>query len=473
MLGFDCFRKLFSLPSRRITTVCCKDPSPVIKNKMRHNSRFIAKRQGKSDEVWNHPIPDWAALVAQHTPQTAYVAVDFEGVQGERSDSISGVSEMGVAIIPPPVLQKMKKRLSSSNHSDHTYATPSLEVDDMIRDNSIQSYSFRIKGRPLTRTAVRNKEKLCLSETVWVDEDEAEDRLIALLTSTQDQFNAAYRGQCGEGAAPPINMVLIGYAMTMEYGIFCSSFPRVITMSCGLFSGWCDLYELTRQSLGSSTNLINVLLALGYPYSAFAPGKRNGLHRAGNDVVRELTVLLHILHFSFSQTERTIPTTTTTTTTIPASSAQPQHPFQHPMRPPRMRRAERKAAERKALRAGQYRPSPHSDYPFTVSIRLEDRCTMAPVAQDEQALRDVFAEYDPVATAMHPDKTHAWVCLPNEEQRDRFVNDVHRKVRFGLLWRARALTVEALGGSVESPVISHLLSVASYFTPHCQGRVFL
>lgn len=182
----------------------------------------------------------------------------------------------------------------------------------------------------------------------------------------------------------------------MEYRVICSSSPHVV--SCGVFSAWCDLDELVRESLGHSTSLTNAILALGYPYGAFAPQKRKSLHRAGNDVVRELTVLFHMLHFS--QTTATMMAdlkgerdtkeaeeTEETDRTADASIAQDTkqcplpHPFQYPMRPPRI-----KAPIPERLQASEHRPSPHSNYPFTVSLRPKNRCTMRSVARDARAL---------------------------------------------------------------------------------------
>ncbi|OAA64213.1 hypothetical protein SPI_02860 [Niveomyces insectorum RCEF 264] len=432
---------------------------------------ILTRRRGKPGDIWNgRPIVDWAALIAQHTPQTAYVAIDLEGVHKQRSESIAGVSELGVAIVPPPVLQKQRPTSDDNEVDSSAFPKPSLVVDDLIRDHDIQSVSFRIQGRPLTRNAIRNQEALCLYDTVWVEEEDIEDRLLTLLTSTRDRFNQ----ECGRGSRP-VSMVLVGYAMAMEYRVLCASFPRVV--SSGLFSAWCDLGELVHQSLGHRTSLSNSLSALGYPYGAFVHRKRSRLHRAGNDVVRELTVLLHILHFY--QTTTSLPAGSrsdedsrhaeetdeagrrkdiaddasdklpddnvlTTGKTYNAATGQDRqqhplsHPFQYPMRPPRI-----KAPTPERREASEHRPSPHSDYPFTVSLRPENGGSMRAVARDARALRALFAAYDPVTTVMHPDKTRSWICLPNEEQRDRFVHDVHGNVRFGVEWRARALPVEA------------------------------
>lgn len=79
---------------------------------------------------------------------------------------------MGVAIVPPPVLQKQQSTSDDYDRDPSAFPVPSLILDDIIRDNNIRSYSFRLKGRPLTRNAILNQEALCLYETVCVDEDE-------------------------------------------------------------------------------------------------------------------------------------------------------------------------------------------------------------------------------------------------------------------------------------------------------------
>ena len=89
----------------------------------------------------------------------------------------------------------------------------------------------------------------------------------------------------------------------MECTVLCSRLAQAVLS--GHLSAWCDLDDLVIQTLGEASPMTEVVVALVYPFGNLVPPSRHKSHRAGNDVVRALVILLHMLHFS--QTTGTIP----------------------------------------------------------------------------------------------------------------------------------------------------------------------
>lgn len=442
---------------------------------------FNPEWEGRSAELWRHRFSDWATLVAEHTPQTAYVAIDFEGDSRKRRSCLRGVSEMGIAVIPPPVLQKpqtSRELLYGDNgdgdraHNPAAFPVPSMDTKTLLEDTEIESYTFCIHERA---EGSSRKEKTVLSKTAWFDENEVEEKLDAFLASVHDRFNTEYAkkltGFAGQKEGDsPIRMVLVGWSMGTECMVLCSRLPQAVLS--GHLSVWCDLDDLVIQTLGEASSMTEVIMALGYPFGALVPRGRKTSHRAGNDVIRVLVILLHMLNFY--QTTGTIPprvppvyrkkrrssnddgperhqdakpkettadskeTTWASTSTQETQGSFLLHPFQHPMRPLRM-------AKPKEDQPGLCRPSPFTDYPFTVFLCLRNRKSMRNVARDYKVLHAMFAEYKPVTTSMRCTKEMAWICLPDEETRNRFIADTHRTERFGVIWIAHALSPRVYG----------------------------
>lgn len=355
---------------------------------MRYDGPLL-RSQKKNSGLWNNHIPDVTTLRQQNTPHTAYVAIDCEGLHGRKQGQLPGVSEIGVAVLFP---------------SDRERTTsPPVTIAEITEQYRVQSCSFRINGHN-SENMWKNKESACFFTTEWVEENQVQESLVALLSAIQERYEAEHGSS--------LSMVLVGYAMDMEYMILCSSLPEIL--AGGFFSSWFDLQEMVHDICGTRPSLTDALLALGFPYGPLIYRRRATQHWAGNDVVRELAVLIHILHYAG----------------LPSASA---HPFQHPTRPAR----EKKKME--PFPCSQSRPSPFDKYPFTVSIQLQDGGSIHTMASNAPTLHKIFPQYSFSTTAMTPNGKCGWVCLATEEDRDAFMADVTGNL--GHIWKIRALSV--------------------------------
>ena len=186
---------------------------------MKYDSPMTQKKKKNRCAMWNHHMSEVATLVNQHTPHTAYVAIDFEGMYKSSCCSLSRTTEVGVAVLPPSALAPTSTSTSAGN-------PPSQTERGIIRDHGVTSYSFFIKGHRPSRCARKHRESLCLFEAVWVDQNEVEARLMALLTSIPDQCKTKLDSRGG----PPLSIILVGFSTGMEYNMLCSCLPGILAV---------------------------------------------------------------------------------------------------------------------------------------------------------------------------------------------------------------------------------------------------
>lgn len=420
--------------------------------------------------------------MAKHTPHTAYIAIDFEGEcykLNKYRTCLRGVSEMGVAVIPPPVLQKPQTSRELLYGDDGSYSTarnpaafpvPSMDLDTLLADEQIESYTFCIHQRT---SDSRHKEKKVLSQPAWFDETKVDEKFEAFLASVHDRFNTEYAELTGttvhEEHDSPIQLVLVGWSVAFECRVLCTQLVQ--SVSSGYLSAWCDISDIVTDTMSYPSPMIEALMALGYQFGDLVPFSRHRTHRAGNDTIRVLVILLHILHFSqttgiipprvprvmmkkrdkynvdgtkrkatkgehkFAQIPAAVsPMTSTDGTDEPLIP----HPFQHPMRPIAVEKE-------RHFKPGTVRPSPYADYPFTVLLQRWKDVSLRSVVKDNKELHNLFAEYNPTATALHTTRKVAWICLPDEGTRARFVVDTDKKERFGIVWKATSISTVEYG----------------------------
>lgn len=361
--------------------------------------RFGSKR---CPAFWKNNIQSLTALCQQATSQSVFIAIDFEGFLDCENNAYQGITDVGLAVVCPKAMRQRKPQPGS-------LSPPGLTLETIIEQNDISSYSFLIKGRHQTARSIKRREPLYFDKAQWAEEAEIEATLATLLASVRDEFSGI------QGRQP--TMVLVGYSMDAEFAVLNTMFPQII--SGGFFSAWIDLQEIANDMCdrGYKIGLQDALLSLGFSRGTLSRFSKHLQHSAGNDVIRELAILVHLLHYAH------LNSTSASTPTLKFWPCKYLFP---------------RTVRQKGR--GQSRPRPFDQYPFTASVSLETGRPMLNIARDEHALYDMFSEYQPTATAMRPGGLYGWVCLPTEEIRAKFVADVDGKPHRDQVWRARALS---------------------------------
>ncbi|KAI2471299.1 hypothetical protein F4781DRAFT_429416 [Annulohypoxylon bovei var. microspora] len=325
------------------------------------------------EKLWQNNILDLDAL--KERSQYTFVAIDFEGVITK--DEPIGISEIGLAVLVPPVAT------SSISPDALKYQGQAPEI--FFEQNTIESYWIQIKGRERRE---RCRDRYHFGQAQEIEAEQAENTLVSLLQSIWRRSRSP--------------LVLVGFDLAFEFITIASHLSQITQY----FSYWVDLQEIvTEISNTRSPGMTTTLLTFGFFSDDLAiRGKSD--HNAGNDAVRELAILVNLLHLNKGNTIQIQTKQLKDTNTL------------------------RKFWKRT-------RPRPKELYPYTARIRIKGKDLISFVLNCPQ-LCSLFPSYQPSAVGMTSTGNYGWVCLPTAEELNRFVSELHGHEFKGETWIAVA-----------------------------------
>ncbi|XXH00518.1 hypothetical protein Hte_006865 [Hypoxylon texense] len=319
--------------------------------------------------LWQSNIPDLDAL--KERSQYTFVAIDFEG--RATKDEPFGITQIGLAVLVPPT------STSSISPDDLKYQGQAPKL--FLEQNTIESYCIQIKGK---KRSEKGRDRYYFGQAQVIEAEEAEDTLVSLLQSIRRRSMSP--------------LVLVGFDLVFELKTISSHLSQITQY----FSFWVDLQEIVMEiSHTQSPGMKATLLAFGF-FSEDLAIRGKDYHNAGNDAVRELAILVNLLHLSKGET------------------IQIQTELSRDRNTPRRFWAHR-------------RPSPRELYPFTARIRIEGKDLRSWIA-DGQKLFGLFPSYQPSAVGINHAGNYGWVCLPTAEELNRFTNEFHGREFKGETW---------------------------------------
>ncbi|KAI2626930.1 hypothetical protein GGS26DRAFT_145171 [Hypomontagnella submonticulosa] len=323
--------------------------------------------------LWQSNIPNLDAL--KEKSQYTFVAIDFEGRIAK--DETVGITEIGLAVLIPTVAT------SSISPDDLKYQGQTPEI--FFEENTIESYWIQIKG---SERSERSRDRYYFGLAQEIDADQIENTLVGLLQSIQHRSRSP--------------LVLVGFDLVFEFEF--KTIASHLSQIAQYFSFWVDLQEIVADTSNTkSPGMRATLLAFGFFSNDLAiRGKSD--HNAGNDAIRELAVLINLLHLSKGDT-------------IQIQTEQ--------------------LRDKNTLRKfwARTRPGPRELYPFTARIRIEGKDLKSLVPNCPQ-LFGLFSSYQPSAVGMTRTGNYGWICLPTVQELERFINEIHGHQFKGETWTA-------------------------------------
>ncbi|KAI4863199.1 hypothetical protein F4820DRAFT_471755 [Hypoxylon rubiginosum] len=321
--------------------------------------------------LWQNNIPDFEAL--KEKSQYTFVAIDFEGLVTK--DGPIGITEIGLAVLVPSV--------ATTSISPDALKYQGQTPEAFFEQNAIESYWIKIKGG---KRSERGRDRYHFGQAQVIEAEQAENTLVSLLQSIQRRSKSP--------------LILVGFDLVFEFKTIASHLSQITQY----FSFWVDLQEIVAEiSNTQSPGMKATLLAFGFFSKDLASRGKND-HNAGNDAVRELAILVNLLHLSKGNT-------------IQIQTEQ--------------------LRDMDTLRRFwmNHRPGPKELYPFTARIRIEGKDLKSRV-RDCQQLFGFFPSYRPSAVGMTQTGNYGWVCLPTAEELNRFINELHGHEFKGETWIA-------------------------------------
>ncbi|KAI0895310.1 hypothetical protein F4806DRAFT_96085 [Annulohypoxylon nitens] len=337
--------------------------------KMRYHQACRLFKTKHWGTLWKDNILNLDGL--KEKSQYTFVAIDFEG--RITKDEPTGISEIGLAVLVPPV--------ASRDVSPDSLKYQGQSPDIFFKQNTIESHWIQIKGRERKE---KRRDRYYFGKAHEIEVDQVEDTLVNLLQSIQHRYRSP--------------LILVGFDLSFEFMTIASHLSRTTRY----FSFWVDLQEIVAEiSNAKSPGMRATLLAFEFFLKDMAiRGKSD--HNAGNDAIRELAILVNLLHLKKGsaihiQTEQ----------------------------------LEDKDTLQRLWRGS--RPGPKELYPFTARIRIEGKDLRSLVPGCPQLFR-LFSSYQLSAVGMTKAGNYGWVCLTTVEELNRFVNEIHGHKFKGETW---------------------------------------
>lgn len=329
--------------------------------------------------LWQSSIPDVASLQA-YNPQAAFVAIDIEpwGVKSEV------VAEIAIALIRRrPVCDAQKP-------------APPTTVEDVHASLDVHVHNIRVVGRNQCnsgREGFTPHDMGMTGELHHFSPEAVGPKLEQILKDFETSV-AADLASSESGVVTPVDLVLTGFALEMEFKILAAHYSNLLQY----FASWLDTQELVRElTIGQPShfqaNMHDALIALGFEDEPRLVTDVNIRHNAGNDTVRVAAVLTSLLLLP-PGTELTVNPTKNT------------------------RWSEQRAQKfYKLNNLHRHRPTPYEQYPFTARVQLERPVTgMTP-----KTFWRHFKDWNPTAVGKHSKDRAAWVCLPSLADLEAFI----------------------------------------------------
>ncbi|KAI1462663.1 hypothetical protein F4805DRAFT_452488 [Annulohypoxylon moriforme] len=332
-------------------------------------TKFKTKHWGT---LWQNNISDLESL--KEKLQYTFVAIDFEGLVTK--DEPVGITQIGLAVLIPPV--------ATSTISPTTLSYQGQTPETFFEQNAIESYWIQIRGRKRRERSRYRRDRYYFGQALEIEAGQIEDTLVSLLQSIQRRSTSP--------------LVLVGFDLAFEF-ITISSHLSLITR---YFSLWVDLQEIVADvSSTKSPGMKATLLAFNFFENDLATRGKSD-HNAGNDAVRELAILVNLLHLSKGNTIQ----------------------------------IQTKHKDEDTLRRfwTNNRPGPKELFPFAARIGIEGKGLKSLVSNCPQ-LFSLFSSYQPSAVGMTR-CNYGWVCLPSVEELNRFINELHGQKFKGETWIA-------------------------------------
>ncbi|KAH8168904.1 hypothetical protein LIA77_11030 [Sarocladium implicatum] len=343
-------------------------------------------------KLWSSNLDTIAQLQQQAKFQSSiFVAIDMEG-KG------TNIGEIGLTAISFINRQRPLE--------------PPKTLNALYRDVKVLTFNIRVEGThwdPKHREVPFNDDM----PTESLSFENVEGRLLEILREIQSTF-------AGEGTGgAPVELTLTGWALAAEFHVLSRVFPEIL--QC--FSSWVDLQELVNIAAGNKDPIAmcDCLVAFGVPNTkGFLRNKTRTGHRACNDTIRIIIVLLHVLAMSPDE-----------------SLAMDQDPRD-------LQRGRNTVWCRRNLNWYASSQPPPDRFPFVARVTFENSARKRTLSC--RALQTLFSNYNPVAlggagdqSKMMPTLT-GWVCLSGVDELDRFVSKVDRwRGSDGEQWEAVSL----------------------------------
>ncbi|KAK3192191.1 hypothetical protein K4F52_001821 [Lecanicillium sp. MT-2017a] len=226
------------------------------------------------ESLWRNNLTDLESVKGVAT-RTIFVAIDTEPWLDHEGHNLDDkeAREIGIAFLSP-----------SADQGGRAFEPPRT-LAETYRRFAISSHCIRIRGRQrLSGELFWNGSTEAI---IYVEPDEVEETIVNLLQSTQKLATAP------GGALLPLTFV--GFDLHAEFRILANQYPCLL----GSFTSWVDVQELCKETtaLPQAPSLRNSLVAFGFDTEFPTNASRNPHHNAGNDSMRTISVLVHLLHY--------------------------------------------------------------------------------------------------------------------------------------------------------------------------------
>ncbi|VUC28377.1 unnamed protein product [Clonostachys rosea] len=338
--------------------------------------------------LWHNNIDDIENL-RELAKTRGIVAVDLDPWKPDGLTTHEGITEFGIAFLPP---------VNASLPPPSAPSSPA-SLDTLVENFSIQSYSIKVADR---KRSEKRREAYRYGESQVVTADQVENTALAIINSFTTNKHDSHP-------------VLVGFSLGYELRILTKFYPRLLA-EC--FSAWADIQEITNDvstvvnklpvpvqkpnKAAYVPGMCDTLWALGYLRDNIAITGLKNEHSAGNDAVRVLAVLLGLL-------------------ALPQTSTGPLLKINQ-----YGRKLYQKIDRGHGLVSRKYWksiPGPPELFLYMAKVRAQP--TGAPVPKDfgVPSFYDYFAEFEPVSAGVSKEAGDLcfYLCLPTAEALERFL----------------------------------------------------
>lgn len=367
----------------------CTSPFRIRRPPLVSNMRYTPNPRGFKTKHWRtlyeSHIPDLITL-KNSASGAAFVIVDAEpwGVDDSKP------AEIGISLLP--ILD-----VDSINISQLLKT-----LDAASRSCSLETHWIRVVGR---QRQEKNREIHRFGERHYVESDQVEQKVSDII----DLFQAKHcKDSLNRDKSRQVPLILAGFDLVFEFRVLSSLYPRLLNY----FTSWLDLQELASDLAGGLKNpgLRETLIACGFGSDPSNLQSVGCQHNAATDSVRAAALLIQFLGFRAGEEKLK----------IGRSSRKTRTRFRNTSATP----------EEKRLWHGA-RPRPREFFPYTARIS----CTAGFSDFQVQTLFDLFVEYKPTAVGISNGKRYGWVCLPDKQTLQDFVQHINgTKTSEGDMW---------------------------------------